>query len=165
MEDGEMVEMGNGRRDPAGRRGDQEPAGGGEAAGCRARKARIVRRSSSFLMRVKSFSRSWTTVAVRSKGSRAYIFPPAKWQGWQRAWRMGSTRAAKRSGAGAAGGGAAADRAGARGAWRAQLTDPNWPQAKTSKARNQGRRRERALIADHLTRVRARRRRRVRSRG
>ena len=51
-------------------------------------------------MRVKSFVPKDLIVSGRSKGSRAYIFPPLKWQGWQRASRIGLICVAKSTFAG-----------------------------------------------------------------
>ena len=42
-------------------------------------------------MRVKRRSPSFTIVSERSKGSLAYIFPPAKWQGVHLWARIGAT--------------------------------------------------------------------------
>ena len=47
----------------------------------------------SSLIRVNSFGPSWRIVSGRSNGSRSYIRPPAKWQGWQRDSRIGEMNA------------------------------------------------------------------------
>ena len=56
--------------------------------------------SFSSLMRVNNFVPKDLIVSGLSKGIRAYIFPPLKWQGWQRASRIGLICVAKSTFAG-----------------------------------------------------------------
>jgi hypothetical protein len=54
-----------------------------------ARNSRMACLSSSSSIRLNNFVPSVLIVSGRSNGKRWYIFPPAKWQGWQCACRIG----------------------------------------------------------------------------
>jgi hypothetical protein len=49
----------------------------------------MARLSVSSSIRLNNFVPSALIVSGRSNGKRSYIFPPAKWQGWQRTSRIG----------------------------------------------------------------------------
>ena len=63
----------------------------------------------SSLILVKSFGPSCRIVSGRSKGSRSYIRPPGKWQGWHRDSSIGLMSRAKSTGVIACAGAGAGD--------------------------------------------------------
>src|SRR5829696_2765674 len=82
-------------------------------------------------MRVNSFSPKPTIVSARSNGRRSYIWPPAKWQGWQRVSKIGRISVEKLTRWEATGLGTAA---GAAEAGCSELIGRGYPQATAATA-------------------------------